>query len=344
MSRLVVAAAVVAAILLTLGGFQVFKPPSESAELAMQEKPAHEAFAADREPAPVSAVPFDAARSIRYLEDICKIGPRISGTPGMRKQQDFLKKHFEKLGAKVNFQRFQASQFSQRQPVEMANMIINWHGELQRRIILCSHYDTRPIADQEEDRRKWKEPFLSANDGGSGVALLMELANHMKDLKTEVGVDFVFFDGEEYIFEPSRDKYFFGSEHFAESYRMSRAGYRYLAAVLLDMVAGKDAGFAIEQHSLMKAGGVVREIWGIAAQLKCNAFQNKVGEAVLDDHLALNQVGIPALDIIPEAINGPSFHFQYPHWHRLSDIPANCSGETMAQVAHVLSVWLQRIK
>ena len=76
--------------------------------------------------------------------------------------------------------------------------------------MLCSHYDTRPIADQEPDRRKWHEPFLSANDGGSGVALLMELAHQMKDIKTQVGVDFVFFDGEEFIFDRDRDAYFLG--------------------------------------------------------------------------------------------------------------------------------------
>src|SRR5262249_6645225 len=140
---------------------------------------------------------IDAKRALGYLEEICRIGPRISGTVGMKKQQDLLQKHFEKHGAKVERQPFKARQAHQRQDVDMANMIVSWHPERMRRVMICSHYDTRPIADQEEDMRKWDEPFLSANDGGSGVALLMELAHHMKDLKTQVGVDFVFFDGEE---------------------------------------------------------------------------------------------------------------------------------------------------
>ena len=105
----------------------------------------------------------------------------------------------------------------------MANMIVSLHPDRERRVILCSHYDTRPIADQEDDRRNYEKPFVSANDGGSGVALLMELGNHMKDLETNVGVDFVFFDGEEYIFDSESDQYFFGSQHFAASTKRARA-------------------------------------------------------------------------------------------------------------------------
>ncbi len=145
-----------------------------------------------------------------HLEAICAIGPRISGTEGMRKQQELIAKHFTDLGAPVEYQKFTARQLTRPQPIEMANLIISWHPDRERRVILCSHYDTRPIADQEKDRRDWEKPFVSANDGGSGVALLLELGRHMRDLPTNVGVDFVFFDGEEYIFDPRIDHYFFG--------------------------------------------------------------------------------------------------------------------------------------
>src|SRR5437899_10655530 len=101
----------------------------------------------------------------------------------MQKQKEMLKKHFVALGARVHFQKFTARQASRGQEVEMANLIVSWHADRKRRVILCSHYDTRPIADQEENIRKWHEPFVSANDGGSGVALLMELGNHMRALK-----------------------------------------------------------------------------------------------------------------------------------------------------------------
>jgi hypothetical protein len=296
-------------------------------------EPAADAFAADRGGA--APVAFDGQRAMGYLEAVCKIGPRISGSPGMARQQELLQKHFEAHGGKVEWQRFTARQRSLQRPVDMANLIVSWHPDSPRRVIVCSHYDTRPIADQEEDRRNWRLPFLSANDGGSGVAFLMELAHHMKDLKTAVGVDFVFFDGEEYIFDPDRDQYFFGSEHFADHYRRRQMKHRYVAAVLLDMIAGKNARFPKEQNSLFKAGPLVKELWDIAAEQQCGAFRNEIGPAVNDDHLALNRVGIPAVDIID---------FDYVHWHRLSDVPENCSAEGLIQVARVVTVWLQRVK
>ncbi len=288
-------------------------------------------FAADRD-----MEHFDAKRAMGYLEDLCKIGPRISGTPGMAKQQEMLRRHFEACGAKVELQRFTARQKSQREPVEMANLIASWHPERPRRVILCSHYDTRPIADQEP-RNRWHEPFLSANDGGSGVVLLMELAHVLKDLPTNVGVDVVLFDGEEYIFNPAPDgdRYFFGSEHFAEAYRKSRPKHRYVAAVLLDMIGGKNARFPVEQNSLFRAGALVEELWRVAREQRCGAFEYRQGPDVRDDHLALNKAGIPAVDIID---------FSYPHWHKLSDIPANCSGESLSQVARVLLAWLKQVK
>jgi hypothetical protein len=256
----------------------------------------------------------------------------------MKKQQELIEKHFKDLGASVEYQKFTARQVSRRQPTEMANMIISWHPERQRRVILCSHYDTRPIADQEDDRRNWHKPFTSANDGGSGVALLMELGNHMKDVKTKVGVDFVFFDGEEYIFNPSHsdgDHYFFGSEHFAADYKKRKTKVEYVAAILLDMIGGKTIAFPGEANSLWKAGRLVEEVWKVAQEVKADAFVVEPGPEVQDDHLALNAAGIPAIDIID---------FSYPHWHKLSDTPENCSGESMAQVARVLSAWLQRVK
>jgi hypothetical protein len=339
MLRLTGGVLIAAAIIGTLGWSVMTQKGPESAEPVRPRppRPPQEQFAADRAPLPgeTRPAPFDGQRALQYLEAICKIGPRISGSEGMKQQQQLLKVHFEKHGAAVELQTFTARQLSKNQPIEMANLIATWHPDRPRRVILCCHYDTRPIADQEIDRRRWTQPFLSANDGGSGVAWLMELAHHLKELPLHVGVDFVIFDGEEYIFDPEHDKYFFGSEHFAQNYRKSKPKFRYIAAVLLDMIAGKTIRFPIEQHSWVKAGLLVQEIWKTAAELKSPAFVNEMGPAVRDDHLALNAAGIPAVDIID---------FDYPHWHKLSDTPANCSGDSLAEVARVLTVWLQRVK
>lgn len=293
-----------------------------------------EAFAGGR------ADGFDAERAMGYLKEVCKIGPRMSGSEGMKKQQDLIKKHFEDLGATVEFQRFTVKQKSKKDPVEMANMVVSFYPEKQRRVILCTHYDTRPIADQEPNRKDWEKPFVSANDGGSGVALLMELGNHMRKLETAVGVDFVFFDGEEYIFDPGDgfrdgDKYFFGSEHFGKEYRRTKPKFRYAGAILFDMIAGKNPKFPIEQNSWLSAGALVQELWKIAEHEKCGAFTTKMGERVRDDHIALNAAGIPAVDIID---------FDYPHWHKLTDTPENCSTAGMVQVAQVVTSWLKRTR
>lgn len=289
-------------------------------------------FAADRDP----KSSFDAERAMGYLKEICKIGPRISGSAGMDKQQDMLKKHFTALGATVRMQKFSAKQHSRKQPVEMANLIASFHPERKRRFIICSHYDTRPIADQEPDIRDWHKPFVSANDGGSGVALLMELAHHMGDLELNqnVGVDFVFFDGEEYIFDRDEDVYFFGSKHFAKNIRKETQGKTYVAAILLDMIAGKKPRFLIEKNSWIRAGALVQSVWGAARRAGVPLFEAQHGYEISDDHLALNQNGIPAIDII-------DFSYMDSHWHRLSDVPENCSGDSMKQVARVLTVWLK---
>jgi hypothetical protein len=283
----------------------------------------------------VKPVPFDGKRAMKYLKAICDIGPRQSGTKGMREQIELITKHFEDLGLKVEVQAFSGKQVSRKEAVEMKNLIIRFFPDKEKRVILCSHYDTRPIADQEDDPRKWKETFVSANDGGSGVAFLMELAHHLKGLKLDVGVDFVLFDGEEFIFDRNNDEYFFGSKHFAKEWRKNKGKVKYGAAVLLDMIGGDGAKFPIEVHSWQKAKEVCRQIWDTAAALKVDMFRGELGDRVLDDHIALQNAGIPAIDIID---------FSYPHWHKLSDVPANCSGESLENVSKVLSVWLQRLQ
>jgi glutaminyl-peptide cyclotransferase len=288
--------------------------------------------------AKVEPAAFDAKRAMGYLKDICDIGPRMSGTDAMKKQQELMEKHFKALGGQIIWQKFKATQTSVGRPTEMANLIVSWKPDEKRRIILCSHYDTRPIADQEPKRELRSKPIISANDGGSGVALMMELAHQMPKLPLNVGVDFVFFDGEEFVFNRD-DTYFFGSKFFADEYRKTRkeTGVVYQGAILLDMIAGKNLRLPVERNSWWMAPALVKDIYKIAEQLQAGGFKsNEFSQfAVEDDHLALNRGGIPAVDLID---------FDYVHWHRLSDVPENCSGENMEQVARVVSVWMQRVK
>ena len=278
---------------------------------------------------------FDGERAIKYLRTLCDIGPRISGSEGMKKQQEILKTHFEKHGATVTFQKFDGKQPSQRFAVPMANMIVSWDPENTKRVMICGHYDTRPIADQETNVRDWTKPFVSANDGTSTVALMMEMAPLVKSLKCKYGVDFVIFDGEEFIHERVNDRFFLGSEHFAAEYKKNKAGPKYAAGILLDLFAGIGAEYPIEQYSWLQAGQLVEDIWKIAAELGVKSFVNVQGHQVLDDHIALNKAGIPTIDIID---------FDYPQWHRLDDLPEKCSPVSMANMAKVLMAWLSRIE
>jgi len=290
------------------------------------------------EPKPIK---FDGDRAVKYVKQLCDIGPRISGTDAMKKQQELIEKHFKDLGATVTRQEFKARQRSRKADTDMANIIISWNPEKERRVLISTHYDTRPIADQEANRNNWNKPFVSANDGTSGVAFLMELGNHMKELKSEFGVDFVLFDGEEYVFETNAmgggDKYFFGSEHFAEDYMKTKdkRKHRYDAGILLDLFAGKDASLKVEQYSFAAAKPLVEQVWGVAKNLGAKSFKFEGGYEVQDDHLALIRAGIPTVDIID---------FDYPHWHKLTDTADKISADQMAEVSKVLSVWIQKIK
>jgi hypothetical protein len=289
----------------------------------------------------VVEIKFDGARAVKYVKQLCDIGPRISGTEGMKKQQELIEAHFKKLGATVTRQEFKARQKSQKNETPFVNLIVSWHPDKERRVILCSHYDTRPIADQEANPANWNKPFVSANDGTSGAAFMMELGHHMKDLKCEFGVDFVLFDGEEYVFETDRlgggDRYFIGSEYFADEYLKAKGKrkHRYDAGVLFDLCMAKGATLPVELHSLEAAGPLVDQIWGVAKELKATSFKYERGHQVLDDHIALNKAGIPTVDVID---------FDYPHWHKLSDTADKIDAGQMEEVAKVITTWLQKIK
>jgi glutaminyl-peptide cyclotransferase len=286
-------------------------------------------FGQDRGGAPVEApmaIPFDGERAMKYLQALCV-------------------KHFEAHGATVTRQTFEAKQKSRPKAVTMTNLIAQFHPDRPRRIILCAHYDTRPQAD-EDKAENWNKPFLSANDGTSGVAFLMEMAHHLKAWPMSFGVDIVLFDGEEYIFEKGRafgqgDEYFFGSEHFARDYDKKRRTlkYAYEAAVLFDLFAGKNARLAVEGYSYTLAPKLVDEIWKTAHDLKAKSFRYERGfrrnPDVLDDHIALNRVAIPAVDIID---------FDYDDWHKISDTPDKCSAEQMTEVSRVIMTWLAKRK
>jgi len=280
---------------------------------------------------------FSGTRAMEYLEAICELGPRPSGSEGMEKQRELLIRHFQKAGATVFRQAFRSRDGRNGDWVRMENLIVSWHPERNDRVLLGAHYDTRPYPDR--DRRDPRGIFLGANDGASGVAVLMELADSVAELKGTVGVDFVLFDAEEYVFEERRDSYCLGSLFFARQYAGSRkAGtisYAYRCGVILDMVGDRNLTIWQEQQSVdwHDTRPVVESIWATAKQLQIQEFVPRPKYLINDDHVPLRMTGgIPTCDIID---------FDYPHWHTTQDIPENCSAHSLGLVGRVILSWLQ---
>jgi hypothetical protein len=277
-------------------------------------------------------IPFNGQRAYEYLQELCAIGTRVSASQGMQAQQKLLAEHFEKLGAKVVLQRFRVRHPVDGSPVSMANLIVQWQPEATERIMLCTHYDTRPFPDR--DPRNPQGTFLGANDGASGTALLMELGNSMPKIKGKLGVDFVFFDGEEFVFEEGHP-YFIGSEYFALAYTRKPSDVRYRYAVLLDMIGDADLQIVPDRHSMSWADSrpLVESIWKTAERLGVSEFDVKGRCDVLDDHLKLHNIGkIPSCDLID---------FRYPFWHTEGDVPERCSALSLAKVGWVVQTWLE---
>ena len=300
------------------------------------ERYENQAHASDLE---LADIPFDGEQAYENLKEICELGPRRTGSPEMKRQQDYLKAHFEKLGGEVELQ-----EFTLRHPVSginvpAANLIVRWHPDRKKRVLICAHYDTRPFPDR--DMRNPQGEFIGANDGASGPALLMELGRHMGEFAGKYGVDFVLFDAEEFVFRES-DTYFLGAEHFAQSYadavRRRTLDYRYEFGVLLDMVGDADLRLYQERYSLKyaRARPIVLDIWKTAKRLGVKEFVGQPRHWVRDDHLALNETAkIPTCDIID---------FDYPAWHTEADLPDQCSALSLAKVGWVLHEWLKSLK
>ncbi|MEN6459233.1 MAG: M28 family peptidase [Thermoguttaceae bacterium] len=283
-------------------------------------------------------IPFDGARAYGYLKQLCAIGPRRSGSAGMRTQQRLLAEHFQKLGGVVEFQQFRARDPRDNSWVPMANLVVRWHPRSAERILLCAHYDTLPYP--LEDRTDPHGTFVGANDNASGVALLMELAHDLLKLGGKYGVDFVLLDGEEYIFRP-REPMYLGASFFAQQYAKQQAAehpaYRYRWGVLLDMVGAADLKLPIEGNSAWwrETRPLVNEIWSTAARLGVGEFLPRKAGEIEDDHIELYSTGrIPCIDIIQQLDD-------YPPWHTRQDTPEQCSPLSLAKVGWVIREWIK---
>jgi glutaminyl-peptide cyclotransferase len=279
---------------------------------------------------------FSGQRAMAYLEKVCALGPRPSGSEGMIRQRTMLVEHFRAAGATVTGQAFEIRDRRTGQPVHMENLIVEWHPDRPERVLIGAHFDTRPYPDR--DPVNPRGVFLGANDGASGVALLMELAAAMPSLPGPVGVDFVLFDAEEYVFRP-REPYCLGSTFFARQYVADQQGgrprCRYRYGAIVDMVADRNLELWQEMHSVEwpDTKPVVDALWDVARRRGTRQFIARPKHTIEDDHVPLRVIGrIPTCDIID---------FDYPQWHTTADTPEHCSAESLEAVGGVLLQWLR---
>ena len=328
MDRICLTSGVIGALITVFASFVLAKSPQETDRTAKLSS-AETTNSKDE-------AEFDKDLAFEFLEKVCAIGSRMSTSAGMQKQQEMLKAHFEEHGGAVYYQSFWVRHPNTANNVQLKNMLVRWHPDREKRLLICCHYDTRPFPDR--DAINPRGVFIGANDGGSGVALMAELARHMSALKGNYGVDFVLFDGEEFVYVARRDPMFLGSTHFAHEYANGKVRAKYEAGVLVDMVADKNLHLFYEGNSLRKAPRVTREIWGIAGRLGIKEFVPKRRHQIKDDHLPLNDIArIPVCDIID---------FDYPiegngYWHTQQDIVANCSADSLGKVGTVVLEWLR---
>ena len=264
---------------------------------------------------------FDGEGAYRDLEQQCEFGPRVPGTEPHRKMEDWLFNRLKMYADVVVVDTFSV-EVETGSFTKLRNYIAKFNSAVSKRILLCAHYDTRPMADRDPDDTKRDQPIAGANDGASGVAVLLELARLFNERRPAVGVDMVFFDGEDY--GEDVDHMLLGSRRFAEE----NADYRPLFGILLDMVGDRDLKIYQEFYSIEGSPETVKRVWRLAGIMGLEkTFVPIQRYAVLDDHVPLLKVGIRCINLID---------FEYPYWHTSEDTADKCSGESLKAVGDVV--------
>ena len=266
---------------------------------------------------------YDGELAFAFLERQCEFGPRYPGSDGHEAMREWLVDTLDGYADAVSVQEFTVERTDSVE-VALANVIASFNMDARERVLLGAHWDTRPIAEHDPDEANRGTPILGANDGGSGVAVLLTLAAMMSERSPAVGVDLVFFDGEDGGNGGGLPEFCVGSTVFAQ--RMGAYAPSY--AVVVDMVGDSDLAIPREPNSLNACPSVVAMVWDAAERVGATSFSDVTGTAMFDDHVPLIRAGIPSALIID---------FDYTFWHTLEDTPDKCSPESLREVGAVLA-------
>jgi len=273
---------------------------------------------------------FDGDRAMEWLNYQCDLGPRIPGSDGNRSLREAIVVLADSLGLGATTLCFEIKDPYAEEQLELCNVVLSAGPHGGARLWLGAHFDTRPFCDRDPDPARREEPLVGANDGASGVAVLLHLAELMAQRPPSRGVDLLFFDGEDYGREGDLNGYCLGSRHLARHWRdfgCPLANGEPVGLILLDMVGQKGLSIPMEYYSVTQARDWTEQLFERAANLGLTAFRPTTGRAVYDDHVPFLQAGIPAVDLID---------FDFPQWHTSQDVPANCTGSSLAEVGALL--------
>lgn len=272
---------------------------------------------------------FDGNQAFTFLYKQVELGPRIPGSKSHDLAVTQFSDWFEQCGGQVILQRFSVdvpvhySDSKKQQTVDGVNVIARFGSADKIDYLFCAHYDTRPWADHDPDLAKRDQPIDGANDGASGVAVLLELARLFSIEPPPVTVELVLFDVEDSGAPGDNESYCLGSAYYSRNY----AGEAPLGAILLDMVGDESLEIPKEYFSYAYSRSWTDYLFDLASELGLSAFVDEVGDAVYDDHVNLIRNGIPTCNFID---------FDYAPWHTHGDVPGQCSPESLSQVGTLL--------
>ena len=285
---------------------------------------------------------FDADSAWQWCHEQCAFGPRTMNSPEHERCKDWIIEKFKEYGCTVTEQHATLRGWDGKK-LKSTNIIATTSTDRDKlRIMLCAHYDTRSWADNDPVKDNHHTPVLGANDGASGIAVMIEIARLLQaDTALNAAVDFVCFDAEDYgipIWEGTDDEssWALGAKYWSEN-EPYKEGQRPLFAILLDMVGGENATFYQEGMSLQLAPNIVDKVWGAAQRAGySNWFPMEAGGYVTDDHIPVNKFAhIPCIDIIPYYPNCRESGFG-PTWHTVNDNMQHIDRETLKAVGQTI--------
>ena len=271
---------------------------------------------------------FDGNMAYELTRQQCNFGPRVPGTPAHAKCAEWL---MTTLKASCDTVLLQTGtvQTATEGKIGIKNIIGVINPEASQRLLLLAHWDTRPWADNDPDPANHSKPVMGANDGASGVGVLLQLANELKANGTPLGVDILLVDAEDMGENDNEDSWGLGTQFWTQHPHVE--GYKPLFGILLDMVGASDATFTREYYSMQNARGFVDLVWKNAAG---SHFINAQGGAVTDDHTFVNRAGIPCIDIIDMRNDSPTGFTAV--WHTVNDTMDGIHAATLAEVGQTL--------